>query len=118
MQSPIQWFVDWIDERLERKHWQRNQARVQERVTEGNTLVDLYDTCPIECVVNASVRVEEVPPEPLPPHTPGPTTNVLRQYYAPRKGAPLPPPGTYVRIYRVLGAMGVLPHSGGRHGGK
>jgi hypothetical protein len=119
MRTPIQWFVDWLYEQFERKDraraWQRSTLTQQqahpERVTDAQpTLVDLYDTCPIQRVVNASAPVS-VPPEPA-PRTPGVTTNVLRKYYAPRPGTP---PGNYVRIYKVLSLMGMLPRSGGTH---
>jgi hypothetical protein len=112
MRSPIEWFVDWMYERIQRKDraraWERSSpTKQQERVTEGATLVDLYDTCPIQRVVNASVPV---PPEPA-QRPPGATTNVLRKYYTPR---PDTPPGNYVRAYKVLSLMGILPRSGRR----
>jgi hypothetical protein len=119
MRTPIQWFVDWLYEQFERKDraraWQRSTLTQQqahpERVTDAQpTLVDLYDTCPIQRVVNASAPVS-VPPEPA-QRPPGSTTNVLRKYYVPHKDTP---PGNYVRIYKVLSLMGMLPRSGGTH---
>jgi hypothetical protein len=81
-----------------------------ERVTDTITpLVDLYDTRPMQRIVNASVPVT-VPAEPA--HRPaGSTTNVLRKYYVPQPGAA---PGMYRRVYRELVATGKLPRSGRR----